>query len=240
MSGATHYASKELLSVALNIPPLAISYTMIAVKFLAKALTSDYHMQGLILQLEESRTHRYHQHIDMILQYLAWKGGSSNLTRSRIKLISSIDDLAHYSKEDMSQYEDHLWKLHLNQHNCMCTEEQQIAISLDEISRTLLPRDSSRKTDTKVISLLHGHDLCFTAFKARILDSGQPNCSTCPTLKDDNAHRIFSCPLFRCSYRDSLLHLNDHERSAGWSILACDDKALLNEFRNLAQIAVSY
>ena len=49
ISGATHHPPKELTSVALNIPPLEISYQMVTTKFIIKALTSDHHMQGLIL-----------------------------------------------------------------------------------------------------------------------------------------------------------------------------------------------
>ena len=154
-----------------------------------------------------------------------------------IKLSSSIQEI-HNSKQEISSYEDHLWKSHLN--NGSSLDEKQITIDISKISNCLLPRHSRRATDTKVISLLHGHDLVFAAFKARVTNTCNPYCPNCSTLMDDNAHRIFVCPLYSCSYRETLLHLSTPEVSAGWSILSCKDEEVLTAFRNLAQITISY
>ena len=41
-------------------------------------------MQGLILQLEEAKAHRYQHHIDEIRKFLTWTTGSNELNISRI------------------------------------------------------------------------------------------------------------------------------------------------------------
>ena len=200
ISGATHYASKDLLSTVMNIPPLEIAYEIIAIKFIIKALNSDSLMQGLVLQLEQARYHRFHHEIDMTLKFLSWRTGHGILTRSRIDLLSAVNDgTASYCKKGIILYEDHAWKLHLQQ-SPGYPSGHVIPLMITDMSQKLLPRWSHRTTDTKVLSLLHGHDLCFNAFKARITGSDNNQCIVCNEA-DSNTHRIFSCPLGNCSYR---------------------------------------
>ena len=162
-------------------------------------------MQGLILQLEEAKAHRYQHHIDEIRKFLMWiTTGSNKLNRSRIDLLTSVHKgVVSYSKEEITRFMDFTWNKHLLLNPRINPSEGQILDNIDERSKKLFPRYSSRSTDTKVMSLLHGHDITFTAFKARVANNCDPQCPNCQML-DNNYHRIFSCPLYRCSYRETL------------------------------------
>ena len=161
ISGSTHHPPRDLTSVALGIPPLEISYKMVTIKFIIKALTSDPFMQGLILQLEEAKAHRYQHHIDEIRKFLTWTRGSNELNRSKIDLLTSVHNgVVSYSKDEITRFMDFTWNKHLLLNPRINPGE--ILNNIDERSKKLFPRYSSRSTDTKVMSLLHGHDITFT------------------------------------------------------------------------------
>ena len=239
ISGATHHPPKDITSVALNIPPLEISYQMVTIKFIIKALTSDYNMQGIILQLEEAKAHRYHQHIDLIRQFLSWKSGGNRLTRSRINLMESVqEDTVSYSKDEISRFLDYAWSQHLRLSlKSPSASQVMMLLNTDEKSKRFFPRYSSRITDTKVMSLLHGHDLCFKAFNSSVTGNCDPQCHNCPAL-DNNFHRIFTCPLFNCSYQETL---QQHSSSIhpSWSILGDSSTECAIAFRCLAQLTIN-
>ena len=236
ISGSTHHPPKDLTSVALGIPPLEISYKMVTIKFIIKALTSDPFMQGLVLQLEEAKAHRYQHHIDEIRKFLTWTTGSNELNRNKIDLLSSVQNgVVSYSKEEIACFMDFTWNKHLllNPRN---PSECQTLNNIDERSKKFFPRYSSRSTDTKVMSLLHGHDITFTAFKARVANNCDPQCPNCQVL-DNNHHRIFSCSLYSCSYRETPQEHSTSDKPC-WSILRDDSDHSITAFRSLAQIAI--
>ena len=71
-------------------------------------------MQGHIVQLEDSRAHRYYHHIDMKRHFLSWKITSQEISRTKIDLLTSIDEgEVSYSKEDMTRFLDNCWGLHI-------------------------------------------------------------------------------------------------------------------------------
>ena len=235
ISGSTHHPPRDLTSVALGIPPLEISYKMVTIKFIIKALTSDPFMQGLILQLEEAKAHRYQHHIDEIRKFLTWTRGSNELNRSKIDLLTSVHNgVVSYSKDEITRFMDFTWNKHLLLNPRINPGE--ILNNIDERSKKLFPRYSSRSTDTKVMSLLHGHDITFTAFKARVANNCDPQCPNCQML-DNNYHRIFSCPLYRCSYRETIQEHSTSDQPC-WSILRDDSDGSITAFRSLAQIAI--
>ena len=237
ISGATHHPPQKITSVALGIPPLELAYKMVTVKFIIKALTSDALMQGLILQLEDSRTHRFYHHIDMTRHFLSWKATSNKISRNRINLLTCIGDgVVNYSKEEMTGFLEHCWGLH-NYFDGTISEEAFEFNKISCISKLLLPRHSHRITDTKVISLLHGHDNCFKAFESRVTGNDDPFCSSCST-PDNRHHRTFECPLYNCAYRDALQHHSNSSQPM-WSMIAEGNAKVLSAFRCLAQLAMT-
>ena len=239
ISGATHHPPKELTSVALNIPPLEISYQMITTKFIIKALTSDHHMQGLVLQLEEAKAHRYYEHIDLIRKFLSWKTGESRLNRSRIDLLEGVQkSIISYSREEISQFLEYTWNEHLQMSRASTDLPPDTKLlGIENRSKKLFPRHSRRSTDTKVMSLLHGHDLCFNAFNATVTGNCDPNCTNCSS-PDNNFHRILSCTLYNSSYRDALHHHFIRD-SSSWPILRDGSGEDILAFRCLAQLAIT-
>ena len=235
ISGATHHPPKNITSAALNIPPLEISYQIMTIKFIIKALTADSYMQGLIIQLEEARAHRYYPHIDLTRRFVSWKINNPNmLHRSKLNLLECFQDsYLQYTKGEMTTFLDILWNDHLQrslQHDIQLLE-------INEKSKRLFPRHSSRSTDTKVMSLLHGHDLCFRAFNSRVTGNCTPHCSNCPT-RDTHIHRIFTCPLYNSSFRD-VLQQHSHHDSPCWAILQDCSEDTVVAFRSLAQLSIT-
>jgi len=97
--------------------------------------------------------------------------GSNELNRSRVDLLISVHNgVVSYSKEEITRFTDFTWNklLLLILNPRINPSEGQILDNIDERSKKFFPRYSSRSTDTKVMSLLHGHDITFTAFKARV------------------------------------------------------------------------
>ena len=109
-----------------------------------------------------------------------------------------------------------------------------------EISKLLFPRNSKRKTDTQVLSLLHGHDLLFRKFKSSINSNCNPYCVVCPNEYDDNYHRLLQCPRYNSEYRDTLVSAltDDISNDPISAILKQGDPDIISSFRKIAQITM--
>ena len=248
ISGATHYPPTNVISQALNIPPLKVSYESITVKFMLKCLNSDNNMLGLIHQIEESKSHRFFHHIKYIHEYLKWKGVPMIKGRVRLNLIDINRQQLMYCKSEINNFTVHTW----NQLLGLITpgpdqtdDSENASTSRDSVSRItftklLLPSHSSRMTDTKVLSLLHGHDIVFRKFKNSIEGNHiNPFCDTCATHPDDHSHRLFTCPKYNCAYRDKLmLHLDDGGDMLT-SLISKPNAEALQNFRIMAQISMN-
>ena len=196
-------------------------------------------MQGHVLQIEGARANRYHHHVDLTQQFLAWKSSKNSLQRSKIDLLESIQDSSvSYTKGEIASFQDFIWNKHLQLSVKDTSCPQDVILSnIEEKSKQLFPRHSKRSTDTKVMSLLHGHDVCFKAFKSRVVGNCDPQCSNCPT-SDDNLHRLFTCPLFNSSFRDTLQQ-HSTSKQPSWSILGEQSKENSKALRCLAQLAIT-
>ena len=117
-----------------------------------------------------------------------------------------------------------------------CPQDVKLC-SIAEKSKQLFPRCSKRRTDTKVMSLLHGHDVCFRSFDSRVTGNCDPQCPNCPA-SDDNLHRLFVCPLFNSAFRDTL-QLHSTNKHPSWSILSDQSKESSKAFRCLSQLAIT-
>ena len=239
ISGATHHPPRDIVSIALNIAPLQIEYELLVIKFLLKALTSDDGMQALVYQLEESRAHRYQHQIASLKAYIRWKsqkefGFSLDRTTSLLNVQNSI---LKYDKQDIRALRSFLWNKRLD------ADHEPNNIGSHAISKTLLPRCSSRKTDTQVMSLIHGRDLSFMKFRFSITKRVSPFCQTCHMgLQDDNYHRLFVCPRFNSSYRDRICNVTtteSHREDRIYNILIKGEPEVMADLRAMAQIIMS-
>ena len=105
------------------------------------------------------------------------------------------------------------------------------------VHKTLFPRFAKRSTDTKVMSLFHGHDLTFRSFTHTLKLTSTSYCEICPSKTDNNKHQLLECPRFNCDYRDLFSNL-DVPDSLAHGILTQMDLAMLRGLRIMAQIIV--
>ena len=100
--------------------------------------------------------------------------------------------------------------------------------------KDLFQRDSKRSTDTKVMALLHEHDLAFASFRYALGLEVSPLCSVC-MIKDNSLHQVLECPKFNCIYRKILVNLGKFN-SLAEGILLYATSAQIESFRSIAQI----
>ena len=182
---------------------------------------SDANMSGLMIyQIEECRSHPFYHHILMTKDYLSSKFENlQKILHTRYYNSSTLIQIEPsnflYSKHDMDRQKLKLWNLNLASeadkksqnilNPCYSSDAQAPQLLGLEQHKALFPRYSRRSTDTKVMSLIHGHDLTFKSFKHSAKLSTSPLCQTCESKKDTNFHQLLQCPRFNCSYRKSLL-----------------------------------
>ena len=207
------------------------------VKFLLKSICSDDHMKGLIYQLEESKAHRYQHQIKLLKSYISWKKQcDSGKPDRKISLANEQNSAMQYTKEEICQFKGQIWYNHTN-----LDEGLSSLPGNPMINKILLPRHSSRKTDTQVLSLIHGHDLSFRKFRFSIKKNVSPFCQTCHYgLYDDNHHRLLVCPRFNSAYRDNICKtIRDNQtENPILSILINGEPEVLKDLRVMAQIAM--
>ena len=250
ISGSTHYSPQAITLLTIGLDPLVILYRIICIKFILKALTSDNNMVGLIFQLEESRSHPFYQHIVMVREYLSLFQETSTSVSCRRNLatswLSTINrELFRYSSSNIMMLKTHLWNKYMaleadiksrsimgHSNN---SESDICILQTVEQHKNLFPRNSKRVTDTKVMSLIHGHDLIFNKFKHSLHLSSSPYCSLCPSEIDNNSHRLLYCPKYSSHYRESLYSLSSSNYLAQ-GILVHGTSTQLENIRLMAQI----
>jgi hypothetical protein len=141
-----------------------------------------------------------------------------------------------YNKQDVQEFRSLLWSKQVD-----IEEPRNIGNPITR--KTLFPRYSSRKTDTQVMSLLHGRDLKFMKFRFTITKRVSPFCQTCHHgLKDDNYHRLFVCPRFNSQYRDSICNaVKDYNQNEDpiLNILINGNPEIMADLRVMAQLIMA-
>ena len=182
ISGSTHYAPQTLSMISMGIDPLSILYKLICTKFLLKSLTSDNNMRATILQLEEIRDHPFYHQIIFVREYLTSKDPSLVFRKGRISVnFSQINiECLNYNDNDIKKFKMSVWQQHLKlkadkkSRSTLKITDIEMECNSHEVNfegyHSLFPRSSTRSTDTKVMALIHGHDLCFGNFRFK---SGQ-------------------------------------------------------------------
>ena len=244
ISGSTHYASQDLLFLFMGLEPLEILYNVLCTKFILKALNSDINMKSLIYQLEDNPRHPFYHHIVLARKYLNLNDSRFTFKRrSQYRYLMDVEpSKIRYSRDNINNFRALLWteRLELDHKKVKDTE-----IGLDELKhcfkvcKYVFPRNSKRSTDTQVISLFHGHDLQFRAFRYSTGYSNRSNCHICPSKKDDNKHQTLECPRFNCAFRKKLLEIDSNYGILSETILFQANNIQLQSFRNIAQIIVN-
>ena len=239
ISGATHFPAQNLTLLAMGLEPLSVLYDVLATKFSLKSLHSDTNMRGLMLQIEESKDHPFHHHIVLVKKYLNHHNCENTYTRG-LELLSQMEEsTTHYTKDDIDNFKNVLWKDFLIQANNEKIVDMLTLSSLSSINfnptnhKQLFPRTASRKTDTKIMDLLHGHSLAFNSFRYTLKLIMEKSCNLCG-VKDDNLHQLMDCVKFNSSYREPLMELN--RESLSMSIILAANTNQVTCFRNMAQI----
>ena len=95
-----------------------------------------------------------------------------------------------------------------------------------------------KSTDTKVMALLHGHDLNFKSFKYKTGLLNSPFCHVCPGKIDNNIHQLMECSKYQCEYRRNLKELIDASANLPQAMLIHANLEHVNSFRNMAQLVI--
>ena len=253
ISGATHYAPQDIIHVATGLEPLILQYKLICTKFILKALSSDDSMKALLYQLEESKQHPFHYHLQLAKTYL--ESRYSNVSFGSRRAYSSIAEvnpmLLRYSVYDIQDLKDNLWKEYLSDKTSSTSKNNFDVNSISSmlsryspdpwdkshVSKHLFPRSSRRSTDTKTMGVLHGHDLSFASFKHTVGLAHSAMCTTCDKC-DNNIHQVLECPKFNCEFRNKLKELVSNSFSMVHGILISANREQIKCFRNLAQIII--
>ena len=115
ISGAMLNPNRDLIELALHLPPLEIQLEILTVKFLCKAISGSDSITSVLVQTEGSLYAQFHKQISAIKKFLIWKGttSSSRLRKHHINLLSlESQTSAHYSKTEMMEYQQKYgWKV---------------------------------------------------------------------------------------------------------------------------------
>ena len=248
ISGSTHYSPQAITLLAIGLEPIKLMYNLVCTKFVLKALTSDDTMKGIICQIEGSRDHPFYKHINMTKDYVLTKFNhlnGSRINHSNSSIINLDESYFIYTNADIDAFKLKLW----NDFLAVDADSKSLLIMNPESNtdqnsyptqsflqhKILFPRSSKRSTDTKIMSLLHGHDLAFGSFRQSTGLTSDPSCYICPGEKDSNKHQLINCPRFNCRYRDSLQGISDSDHLAQ-GVLSQLDTSMLQGFRKMAQI----
>lgn len=249
ISGSTHYAPQMLSMFAMGLDPIVLLYKLMCTKFLLKSLSSDNNMRAIILQLEESKCHDFYHQVLLVKEYLTLKDPTIVFRQGRTVYNLSQINPQHliYTDKNIREFKISLWQDYLTSKADIKSRSIFGASDLDNtekcfqfdnlsFTKSLFPRSSRRCTDTKVMALLHGHDLCFRNFRYKSGNGLSPFCETCSGKLDTNIHQLLDCPKYACSYRKSLLKLSPEQSEFTLMFFRDSRPEDIQNFRNMAQI----
>lgn len=217
--GSQFYAPNPVSQVLLNLPPLAVIFELVVVKFYLKCLSQLDHIKSLILQLEETPRHPYYKHVIWTKNYFLWKKQDKKLTRSIVFTQIETSELF-YSQQLMLKFQSKIWNVIISnnsiEHFIEDTElewltEEQIS---DLVKTENLPlnfifqRADKRIDDTNMLDFLHGRCLRFQNFKKSVTKdiTASSICLDCNEDDDSPFHKLFICEQFKGNFRDNLIN----------------------------------
>ena len=151
LSGSEYHPPRVVTELALQLPPLDIVNKINIVKFCLKCLASNDEMKSVMLQLEDSTSHPWYQHITYLRQYSAWKRKHSRSTRA-ISILLIDESIYHYTKIDMNKFLHHCWNIYMKTFLADSVPSHFIC-SENTMVKLLFNKQSSRYDDTSVIAV---------------------------------------------------------------------------------------
>ena len=229
-----HYHPKRLITeCALGIPPLHILQETITLRFNLKCM-NDRKYSGLLLQLEEEKSHPYNHHTSMIKKFLLWKNDTKTIDLSKV---SASDTL--YDKEQIREYTKYLWTQHIRQSIPECDILDEIEDGMLHVQRNskfLFPRYTTRASDTRVLNLIHGSSTSFRSFAFSLGLEQSPTCTKCNlNVNEDSYHSLFECSKHNSRLRDNIPQSNDR-KLFGLKILMTPSTAHIQIVRDMCTI----
>ena len=218
ITGSQFYAPNAISQVLLNLPPLALLFEMIVVKFYLKSLSQDDDVKSLIMQLEETPGHPFYQHVMWMKNYILWRRDDCKLTRS-VALTDLLPRDLQYTKSLVVSYQSKKWDtMILNNYMKFFIEDDENGIIEDAHmkmikteSLSLVPiflREDSRVDNTNMLDFFHGRCLRFKDFKSSVMKDKSINnmlCLDCGKETDSPKHKLFFCDAFEGEHRNNLI-----------------------------------
>ena len=125
ISGATLYPNRDLTELMLHLPPLNIQLCSLTVKFMCKALKDQDVITSVLAQIDGSLYNEFHNQLVAVRNFIAWKTQRTRSTRNIDLLSEETHKAITYTRNDIIQYQDHLWKQQILQsHNNALTISQ--------------------------------------------------------------------------------------------------------------------
>jgi hypothetical protein len=251
ISGSTHFPRQSLALLAMGLAPLSVHYDLVATKFILKSLHCDSTMKSMLLQIESVRSHPFYHHIVLVQRYITQKDplltfGRQSGRLGGYKSLANVDEhLIHYTKDDIEDFKGKLWNesLTYDETYSMYVHETELPnLNMETFSsnsKKLFPRTSTRITDTKIMSLTHGHSCQFKSYRYSLGTEDDQFCDICTTSPDTNVHQLLHCPKYNAaSLREPLNNLSDEPKNFMWALLLNADPEQIRCYRSLAQIAL--
>ena len=244
ISGSQYHPPRVLTEAALGIPPLELTYEIISMKFVLKAVNDNY-LSGLIYQLETARYHPFYNHILATKLFIHWKLKITTSNYREISLTNLDKSTFLYTKAEIDMYQ--AFKSTNLIQNSIPEDDKEFFITTNmEIThnhnKQLFPRKSSRYTDVNVMDILHGHCNRFNNFKHSILKN-EPHlqmghskyCPICQLTPDTSYHQLYECPRYNSNYREQLPQINNPVLF-GFELIMMKQPDILKALRIMAQI----
>ena len=217
ISGSQFYSSNAVLEVLFGIAPISLTLEIMTVKFLLKGLSLDDDLRAVILQIEETPSHRFYNHVSMTKKCIAWKREEETTARS-IQLLDLSEDEFWYSQGQMQLYLCSKWDKLVVTNDLEHFVDKYDAHALIDAKKmvntfatlnvSVFSREEKRVDNTNLIDFLHGHCLRFQRFKQIASRSNtQHQCLDCNAAVDSPTHKLFHCQAFAGIERDCLINL---------------------------------
>ena len=254
ITGSQFYPPNPVSQVVLNLPPLALQFELLVVKFHLKSLSQDDDIKSLIIQIEETPEHPFYKHVMWTKNYLSWKRNNSKVARN-ISLVDISPVDTQYTKAVMTQYQSNKWNVMIVNNSMeffikdadqdLVTSQHLNMVKTEQLTVTkLFMRDDKRVDNTDMLDFLHGRCLRFKDFKSSINRDKDPKsmlCLDCNKSIDSPQHKLFVCEAFKCSERDILISQMATEDLAIYKLIVIftSDQDMKSAFRNLVKAICS-
>ena len=213
ITGSMLYPNRDIIELALHLPPLHIQLEILNVKFFCKILSGKDFATATLAQAEGSLYALYHNQLTAVRKYLVWRNGvngqSTETGRSQrhidIMQMATTQNVI-YTKEDIIQHQQNIWIDHIRNKLMQKTTTRtnlKVTQIIDKLSRTsiilhnnnsLFNHGTSKKEDSIIMDYLHGNSLLFGRNRYTITgDESEKHCVFCDCPIDTPKHQLLEC-----------------------------------------------